>query len=134
MKRVIGLTALLGLLAMGCISVKGNVHVEEEEHKEASVLRHVVVFKFKPGSSEADIEKVCAAFRNLKNGIDTVRSIESGKDISPENLQHGFTHCFIVTFDNPAGRDTYLTHPVHNEFVKLAGLHLEDVLVVDFIP
>ena len=108
--------------------------MKDEAGTSVSVLRHVVLFKFKPGTSDADIQKVQQAFHDLKKGIDSVRGIESGKDISAENLQQGFTHCFIVTFDDAPGRDTYLTHPVHQEFVKLAGPHLEQALVVDFIP
>ncbi|NUM52087.1 MAG: Dabb family protein [Candidatus Hydrogenedentes bacterium] len=134
MNRIASMSALLVLLLSSCISVKGNIHVEDEEAKNAGVLRHVVLFKFKAGTSDADIEKVRTAFHNLKNGIETVRSIESGKDISTEGLQQGFTHCFIVTFADAAGRDTYLTHPVHDEFVKLAGPYLDQALVVDFVP
>lgn len=134
MKRAISISVLMGLLAMGCISVRGNVSVKDDDTHSAKVLRHVVLFKFKPGTTEADIEKVKQAFLNLKSGIDTVRNIEAGKDISTENLQQGFTHCFIVTFEDTAGRDTYLHHPVHNEFVKLAGPYLDQALVIDFIP
>lgn len=142
MRVSVALASLLLVFTAGCISVKGNVDVKDESSdvtavsnaEPGSVLRHVVLFKFKAGTSDADIEKVRTAFHNLKNGIPTVRNIESGKDISTENLQQGFTHCFIVTFDNAAGRDTYLTHPVHQEFVKLAGPYLEQALVVDFIP
>ncbi|MCC6796732.1 MAG: Dabb family protein [Candidatus Hydrogenedentes bacterium] len=142
MRVALALTSILLVFAAGCISVKGNVDVKDESrdvtavsHAEpGSVFRHVVLFKFKAGTSDADIEKVRTAFHNLKNGIPTVRNIESGRDVSTEGLQQGFTHCFIVTFENAAGRDTYLKHPIHDEFVKLAGPHLEQALVVDFIP
>ena len=142
MRIAVALASLLLVFATGCISVKGNVDVKDESrdvtavtHAEpGSVFRHVVLFKFKPGTSDADVEKVRTAFHNLKNGIETVRNVESGRDVSTEGLQQGFTHCFIVTFDNAAGRDTYLTHPVHQEFVKLAGPYLDQALVVDFVP
>ncbi|MDZ4859846.1 MAG: Dabb family protein [Candidatus Hydrogenedentes bacterium] len=132
----IAFAALAALIvASGCISVKGNVNVEEEVAGAGTlILRHVVFFKFKDGSSDADIQQVQTAFLDLKNGIDTVRHIEAGTNVSVENLSEGFTHCFIVTFDNAAGRDTYLTHPVHDEFVKLAGPHLDKVCVIDFVP
>ncbi|MCC6155243.1 MAG: Dabb family protein [Candidatus Hydrogenedentes bacterium] len=142
MKYAIALPSLILVFVTGCISVKGNVDVKDESsdvtavtHAEpGSVFRHVVLFKFKAGTSDADIEKVRTAFHSLKDGIPTVRNVESGRDVSTEGLQQGFTHCFIVTFDNAAGRDTYLKHPVHDEFVKLAGPYLEQALVVDFVP
>ena len=123
------------LLMSGCISVKGNVNVEEHQRAQSGDgLRHVVFFKFKDGTSEADILKVQNAFLDLQKGIETVRNIEAGSNVSVENLNDGFTHCFIVTFDDAKGRDTYLTHPVHAEFVKLAGPHLDKVCVIDFVP
>ena len=77
MRIAVALAPLLLVFATGCISVKGNVDVKDESrdvtavtHAEpGSVFRHVVLFKFKPGTSDADIEKVRAAFHNLKNGI-----------------------------------------------------------------
>lgn len=135
MKRALALAVLCGIAATGCITVKENsLSVSDESSGGGKALRHVVLFKFKPGTTDADIEKVRTAFHNLKNGIDAVKRIESGANVSTENLSQGYTHCFIVTFADTAGRDTYLTHPVHDEFVKLAGPHLESALVVDFVP
>ena len=134
MKRLALFAILFAFAAIGCVSVRGNVSVSDSPGAENNVLRHVVFFKFNPGTSDADIEKVRTAFQDLKNGIPTVRSIECGANVSPENLNQGFTHCFIVTFDDAQGRDTYLTHPVHQEFVKLAGPFLEQAMVIDFVP
>ena len=52
--------------------------------------------------------------------------------MSPENLANGFTHGFIVSFDDASGRDVYLPHPAHKAFVALAGQVVEKALVVDF--
>ena len=57
---------------------------------------------------------------------------ESACKESVENLNQGFTHCFIVTFKNAKARDHYLPHPVHEEFKKLAIPRIEKVMVVDF--
>jgi hypothetical protein len=38
----------------------------------------------------------------------------------------------VVTFADEAGRDRYLPHPAHKDFVKLLGGKIEKVLVVDF--
>lgn len=61
-----------------------------------------------------------------------MRGFEWGTNVSPENLANGFTHCFIVSFDDAAGRDVYLPHPAHKAFVAMAGQLIEKALVVDF--
>ena len=53
-------------------------------------------------------------------------------DVSVENKSEGFTHGFVVTFRDAKGRDAYLPHPAHQEFVKLVGPRLEKALVFDY--
>jgi len=42
----------------------------------------------------------------------------NGPQLQPEGLDQGFTHCFIVSFDGPEGRDAYLIHPAHQAFCR----------------
>jgi lysophospholipase L1-like esterase len=95
-------------------------------------LRHVVFFKFKDGSTPADVERIVAAFRGLPAKIPEIRGFEWGTNVSPEGLAQGFTHCFLVTFATEAARDAYLPHPAHKDFVTLVGPHVDKVCVVDF--
>lgn len=98
----------------------------------ASMLRHVVLFKFKDSSTPQQIKEVEKAFTALPGKINTIVGYEWGTNNSPENLAQGFTHCFLVTFKDVAGRDFYLPHPAHKEFGKILGPHLDKVLVIDF--
>lgn len=100
--------------------------------KPAKVLRHVVLFKFKPEASKEQVDEVVEAFRALPGKIDTITDFEWGTDVSVENKAAGFTHCFTVTFRDEKGRETYLPHPAHGEFVKLVGPRIADVLVFDY--
>lgn len=95
-------------------------------------LRHVVAFKFKETASKEDIKKVETAFRDLKKKIKEIVSYEWGTNNSPENLNKGCTHGFILTFNNEKDRDVYLHHPDHKEFGKLVGPLLDEVFVIDF--
>ncbi len=95
-------------------------------------LRHVVLFAFKETSTDADIMKVEKAFIALPSKIEEIRDFEWGLNNSPEGLNQGFTHCFLVTFDSEEDRAKYLPHPAHMEFVEILTPHLEDVLVVDY--
>lgn len=96
------------------------------------VLRHVVLFKFKDGTSDKQISEVVDAFRALKAKINVIQDFEYGTDVSVENRAQGFTHCFFVTFADEKGRDAYLPHPAHKAFGALVGPHLDKVLVVDY--
>ena len=96
------------------------------------VLRHVVLFQFKAGTSQADIDRIVKGFSELPKKVDSIIDFEWGTDVSVEKKSEGFTHAFVVTFRDAKGRDSYLPHPAHKEFVKLVGPHLEKVLVVDF--
>lgn len=99
----------------------------------AAMLRHVVIFKFKDTSTPEQIKSVEDAFSALPGKINTIVGYEWGTNVSPENLAQGFTHCFLVTFKDAAGRDFYLPHPAHKEFGKILGPHLDKVLVIDFV-
>jgi len=95
-------------------------------------LRHVVAFKFKDTATKEKIKEVEDAFRALKGKIPQIVSYEWGTNISPEKLDKGFTHGFILTFKNDKDRDAYLVHPEHKKFGELVGGVLADVFVIDF--
>ncbi|MES2568966.1 MAG: Dabb family protein [Verrucomicrobiota bacterium] len=97
-------------------------------------VRHVVHFKFKAGADQAKVQKVVEEFAALRTKIPMIESLEYGTNVSPEGLDQGFTHCWILSFKNAADRDAYLVHPDHKAFG--AGLKpvLEAALVVDFVP
>lgn len=99
---------------------------------EPKTLRHVVLFKFKDTASDAQVKEIVEAFAALPKKIDVITDFEWGTDVSVENKAAGFTHAFIVSFRDEQGRDTYLPHPAHKEFVKLVGPQLDKVLVFDF--
>lgn len=100
--------------------------------KQDSVLRHVVLFKFKAGTSPEKINEIEAAFAALPAKIPEIASYEWGLNNSPEGLNKGLTHAFLLTFKSEADRAIYLPHPDHKAFGELLSPHLEDVTVVDY--
>ncbi len=98
----------------------------------AQELKHIVLFAFKDSATEENIQSIVSAFAKLKQAIDGVHAFEWGINVSPENLNQGFTHCFQLTFLSDADRDAYLPHPAHKAFGDLLHPHLEKVLVVDY--
>ncbi len=129
MKKIIKSNALLffficSLVLMGC------------QNNNQEQMRHIVIFKYKPTASEAQIEKVTTALRDLKDKIPGIVSFEHGINNSPENKNMGFSHVYLFTFKDAAARDTYLPHPEHKKFGAMLGeLNiLEDAFVVDYAP
>jgi hypothetical protein len=97
-----------------------------------SLLRHVVLFAFNDSATPADIDQICAAFCALPSVIKTIVDIEWGFNNSPEHINDGFTHCFLLTFTSERDRDGYLVHPAHQAFVANMKPHLAKALVVDY--
>jgi lysophospholipase L1-like esterase len=102
--------------------------------EQTGLLRHVVLFKFKDDVTKEQVQEVVDAFSALPGKIDTIVDYECGTDVSVEGKADGFTHGFVVTFRDEAGRAVYLPHPAHQEFVKLVGPRIDKVLVFDFKP
>ena len=96
------------------------------------LLRHVVLFKFKEDTTEEQLREIENAFRALPDKIDTIHDFEWGTDVSVENLDDGFTHCFLVTLTSEDDRTTYLHHPEHRKFVDLIKPYMEKAFVVDY--
>lgn len=99
---------------------------------KANVVQHIVLFKFKPETTPEKVNEIVAAFEALPSKIKEIKGFQWGTNNSPEKLNKGLTHAFILTFDNEKDRDAYLPHPAHKEFGKVVGPWLGEVTVVDF--
>jgi stress responsive alpha/beta barrel protein len=100
--------------------------------KSTKVLRHIVLYKFKDDLRPEQVQEVVDAFAALPGKIDTVAGLEYGTNVSEEGKSEGLTHCFLVTFRDAAGRDAYIQHPAHQEYVNLVRPRREKVVVFDF--
>ena len=97
-----------------------------------SVLRHVVLFSFKPDTGDEDLHKIEDAFRSLPDKIEQIHDFEWGTDVSVENIARGYSHCFLLSFLSEEDRDAYLPHPAHKEFGAILRPHVDSVLVIDY--
>lgn len=100
--------------------------------EDEALLRHVVLFQFKEGTSKKDMRKIEKEFSALPDKIPQIKDYEWGINNSPEGLNDGLTHCFLVTFSSEEDRSIYLPHPDHRAFVKILQPHLEKAVVVDY--
>ena len=102
---------------------------------KSKIYRHVVFFKFHDRTGKKKVDAIVDAFRALCAGLPFVKGFEWGRNSSPENLDEGYTHCFIVTFGSAKDRDAYLPHPAHQAFCKThLDPNLEKVCVIDYTP
>jgi hypothetical protein len=104
----------------------------EADDRSWKVLRHVVLFAFKPTATPEDIHRVEQAFSALPSKIEVILDFEWGTNVSVEGRAEGFTHCFLLTFADEAARAVYLPHPDHVEFGTVLRPHVEKVLVFDY--
>lgn len=124
-KTLITLCAVL--LTAGALTLKMTAATPKKK-----VLHHVVSFKFKDATTPAQIKEIVDAFRDLKRQIPEIQSFEWGTNNSPEHLNKGLTHCFLLTFKSEADRAKYLPHPAHKAFGAKLGPVMDDVMVIDF--
>ncbi|MCC7474591.1 MAG: Dabb family protein [Pirellulales bacterium] len=104
----------------------------EPTTERPQVLRHAVFVKFKEGTSEAEIRKVVSAFDALPKNIREIQGYQRGTNESSAGYTDGFTHCFLLTFADEAGRAKYLPHEEHKAFVEVLKPHMETAFVLDY--
>lgn len=95
------------------------------------MLRHIVLFGFTPVTTTVEIAEITQRFAALEV-LPEVDAFEYGPNTSPEGLNGGLTHCFVLTFASDAARDAYLIHPDHVAFADWVGQWVAEVRVVDY--
>jgi hypothetical protein len=133
MSKNVARALLLALLTLPCLSPL-VAHATNEAYVQKQPVRHIVGFKFKPGTNPDQIRQVTEAFRDLRKTIPGITAFEDGVNNSPEGKNLGFTHVYQMTFEDAAARDAYLPHPEHAKFGQLLGKLgiVADVFVVDY--
>jgi hypothetical protein len=127
LSRLIILSSIL-IMTFGCAPTSES----DSASSDAPLLRHVVLFKFKDSATPAQVDAIVEAFGELPSKIPSIVDYQWGTDVSIEGKANGFTHCFLVSFANDAGRAEYLPHPAHKAFVDLLLPSLDKGTVVDF--
>jgi len=122
MKRVV----LIISICVFCTFTVASVTAQEK------VLKHIVSFKFKDEVDSQQVSSIIEAFEELQSQIPEIQAFEWGINNSPEGLNKGMTHCFVLTFKNEVDRDIYLPHPAHKAFIDEHGPKVADVFVIDY--
>ena len=124
MKKLFFLLTLT-MMSLSAVQAQKNNGASKE-------LRHVVLFTFKATSSANSVDSVVKAFNHLYGTVPQVKKMEWGLNMSPEHLDQGFTHCFVLTFSNEKDLASYQLHPAHKAFQTILKPHMDKVFVVDY--
>lgn len=101
------------------------------------MIKHIVLFTFKSDITPNEINSVFNQLRHLTVVLPSLSNYSYGENCSPEHLNKGFTHAFIMDFDDAKARDAYLHHEEHQRIVRDVILPLlengtESALVLDY--
>ncbi|KAH7367737.1 stress responsive a b barrel domain-containing protein [Plectosphaerella cucumerina] len=104
-------------------------------------VTHIVAVGFKDDVSAETIKETAAGFFKLQqscvhptNQQPYILSVKGGKDTSPEGLQNGITHAFVVEFASEEDRDYYVKEDLaHRAYAQGLGSVIGKIVVTDFI-
>ena len=96
------------------------------------MVRHYGMFQFHPEVTPDQIDECFTEMRAMVGRIPGLLSMEHGPYDSPEALNDGFTHGFVMTFTDGLSRDAYLPHPEHERVKLIVVPRLARVVVFDF--
>ncbi len=101
-----------------------------ETRNNKTMIRHLVFFKFKPETTEAERAELMTLLQGLPGKIAEVQSLEAGFDVihSPRS----FDLALVTTFADLAALGVYAKHPDHQPVIELVKVICEQVAAVDF--
>jgi Stress responsive A/B Barrel Domain len=77
------------------------------------MIRHIVLITFAPRTDEGTIAALFAELHQIKGKVPGLLSITAGRSESPEQMERGYMHGFVVDFADWAGLQAYQDHPDH---------------------
>ncbi len=72
------------------------------------MIRHIVLTKFKPETPEDKISEIYAGLSALSAALPGAQNFTGGRSESPEQIERGYMHGFVIDFDNWDALQTYV--------------------------
>ena len=99
------------------------------------MIRHIVLTKFKPETSEAKIAGIYAGLSALAETLPGAQNFTGGRSQSPEQIERGYMHGFVIDFDSWDALQNYADNPDHQalggQLVANAVGGTDGILVLD---
>jgi len=95
------------------------------------MLKHVVLFKFKPETTETEIAALAEGLGALPDVIKEIREFVFGRDIIHSERSYDFA--LVSLFDDLPAMQRYQVHPDHQKVIAHVRTISSAVVAVDFI-
>lgn len=99
------------------------------------MIRHIVLVKFRPDISQSTITSLFDQLSEIQNLVPGIASTVAGRSESPEHLERGYHHGFVVDFEDWEGLERYQQHPKHKAISEQLISHaiggIDGILVLD---
>jgi hypothetical protein len=86
----------------------------EDMERGKPVIQHIVLLKWKPGTTDEQVMEAFGGARDLPNEIPGLRRLTIGRNRGPAD--HGFTHAISVQLSDEQALERYLAHPARARF------------------
>ena len=94
------------------------------------MIKHIVVFKFKPGLTEAQRQSLVDGLNALPALISDIKSMKVVKSVPGRPAPYSIA--LFSEFEDLAALDRYVAHPDHQKIVKLVNELSETRLGFDY--
>ena len=99
------------------------------------MIRHIVLTKFKPDTSEATITGIYDGLSALAKKLPGAAAFTGGRSQSPEQIERGYMHGFVIDFDSWDALQNYADNEEHKalggQLVANAVGGIDGILVLD---
>jgi Stress responsive A/B Barrel Domain len=96
------------------------------------MIQHIVLIKWKPTTTEADIVAAFEAARALLDDIHSVQKLTLGRNRAESD--HGYTHALIVNLADGEALRSYLDDPTRMRYVREQLQPLEEERIEIDVP
>ena len=94
------------------------------------MIKHIVMIKFKPETSEEQIADIEKGLARLPGIIPEIKEYDLGRDVL--HTDRSFDFALVGLYDDLAALKRYSDHPDHQAIAKVIRASAEKVVAVDF--
>ncbi|VXB35629.1 Stress protein [Arthrobacter sp. 9V] len=94
------------------------------------MIRHAVLFKFKPDFPAAERAAWIAGLDRMEGNVPGLLSLSHGADVLKQD--RSFDYAIVADFNAVEDLEVYNTHPLHEPLKKYSFPNSEQIIAVDF--
>ena len=94
------------------------------------MITHIVLFKFKSETTEAEIQQLAEGLGGLPQSIEEIREFRFGKDVV--RSERSYDLGLVSSFEDLDALQRYNVHPEHQKVVTQVKTIASNVVTVDF--